>query len=380
MSVIIAILIGIFILLFLIFIHEFGHFATAKFFGIKVEEFGFGFPPRVWGKKIRETIYSINWIPAGGFVRLLGEEEESEDPRSFTKKSPWVRAAVVSSGVIINFLFAVLVFYLILGFSSFKFDFDQTTVQTDFIFGKQQNSPIILDVAEGSPADKAGIRIGDKVISAAGPMENQGPIETSDYLQKFIQARVGLEVGLEVQNIEEDQSRWVELTPRVNPPEGEGAMGIGLGLDLATVSYVSPTDKVFSGFMHAVNSLQFQAVAIGSLVGKSVEEGSPEPLRENVAGPVGIVALITKFVGVGGVAAFGALLSLAALISLILAVINILPIPALDGGRFFFILIEGVTGKRVDPKVERIIHSTAFLLLLVIVILVAFNDVINIFK
>jgi regulator of sigma E protease len=380
MSVIIAILIGILILLFLIFIHEFGHFATAKFFGIKVEEFGFGFPPRAWGKKVRETIYSINWIPAGGFVRLLGEEEESEDPRSFTKKSPWVRAAVVSSGVIINFLFAVFIFYIILGFNSFRFDFDQTTVQTNYIFGEQQNTPVILDVAEGSPADKAGIKLGDKIISAGDSMENLAPIETSDELQEFIEARIGEEVAFEVQNIEDNQVRDVSLTPRENPPEDEGAVGVGLGLDLATVSYVSPTDKVFSGFMHAVNSLQFQAVAIGSLVGKSFEEGTPEPLTENVAGPVGIVALITRFVGVGGAAAFGALLSLAALISLILAVINILPIPALDGGRFFFILIEGITGKKVDPKVERIIHSTAFLVLLVVVILVAFNDVINIFR
>ena len=99
MSIILAIVIGILILLFLVFIHELGHFLTAKFFGIKVQEFGFGFPPRLWGKKKGETIYSINWIPAGGFVRLLGEEEDSNDPRSFSQKRPLVRAAVVAAGV-----------------------------------------------------------------------------------------------------------------------------------------------------------------------------------------------------------------------------------------------------------------------------------------
>lgn len=375
MSVIIAIVIGILILLFLVFIHELGHFVTAKFFGIRVEEFGFGFPPRAWGKKIGETIYSINWIPAGGFVRLLGEEEASDDPASFSHKSPWVRAAVVSAGVIINFLLAVLIFYLILGFSSFKFDFDQTTIKTDFIFGKQRNSPLILDVAKDSPADTARISIGDKIITGNGEL-----IETSDQLRDFVQDNLDEEVTFELQDFQGENIRVVSLTPRANPPEGEGAMGVGLGFDIATVTYENPVEKLFSGFLHAVNSLQFQFVAIGSLIKQSFEEKTPEPLAENVAGPVGIVALIARFVGIGGLAAFGALVSLTALISLILAVVNILPIPALDGGRFFFIFVEGITGRRVDPRVERLIHGAAFLVLLALVILIAFNDILNIFR
>ncbi len=375
MSVIVAIIIGILILLFLIFIHELGHYVSAKFFGIKVEEFGFGFPPRAWSKKIGETVYSINWIPAGGFVRLLGEEEDVDDPRSFTRKPPWVRAAVVSAGVVINFLLAVFIFYLILGFSSFKFDFDQTTIRTNFLFGKQQNSTVVVDVASGSPAEKAGVKFGDKIISGNG-----GLIETSSDLQDFIQARIGEEVTLTLQNIQEEEVRTASLVPRVNPPEGEGAIGVGLGFDIATISYEDPAERLFSGFMHAVNSLQFQAVAIGSLIKQSFEERTPEPLAENVAGPVGIVALITRFVGIGGFQAVGALVSLTALISLILAVINILPIPALDGGRFFFIFIEGLTGRRVNPRIERLIHSVAFLILMVLVILIAFNDIVNIFR
>lgn len=373
MSIVLAILIGIIILLFLIFIHEFGHFVTAKFFKIKVEEFGFGFPPRLWGKRKGETIYSINWIPAGGFVRLLGEEEESEDPRSFTKKSPWIRAAVVSAGVIINFLFAVILFYFILGFNSFQFDFDQTTVKNDFIFGKQQNFTLIAQVSESSPAKEAGFRVGDKVLSAEGMR-----IETVEDLQKVVSANPNNEISFSVQNFEEEEIRVVQVTPEVNPEIDKAQIGVGLAGDFTTISYESGIDKTFSGFEHALNSLQFQAVAIGSLVGQSVEEGTAEPLTDNVAGPVGIVALIADFVGVGGVAAFGALVSLMALISLILAVVNILPIPALDGGRFFFIFIEGITGKKVNPRVERIIHGVAFIVLLFLVIAVAFNDILNI--
>ena len=375
MVVILAILIGILILLFLVFIHEFGHFAMAKFFKIKVEEFGFGFPPRAWGKKIGETIYSINWIPAGGFVRLLGEEEEVEDPRSFSKKPPLIRSSVVAAGVVINFLLAVFLFYLILGFSGFKFEFDQTTVKNKFIFGKQENFTVITLVSGNSPAQVAGIKVGDKVISG-----NDIRIESLDEFKSFIDSNLGHEISLLVQNIEERQPRTVKVIPRVDPPEGEGPLGVGLGFDIAQVSYEKPADIVFSGFMHAANNLQFQTVAIKSLISKSVAEKTAQPLRENVAGPVGIVALIARFVGIGGFAAFGALLSLTALISLILAVVNILPIPALDGGRFFFILIEGITGQRVNPKVERVIHGTAFLILLALVILVAFNDILNIFR
>src|SRR3990167_7948140 len=131
MSIIIATIIGLIILVFLVFIHEAGHFITAKLSGIKVLEFGFGFPPRVWGKKIGETTYSINWLPLGGFVRLLGEEEDSSDPKSFTKKPPWTRAVVVAAGVFINILFAVFLFYFIVGANSFQALFEQNFAKTD---------------------------------------------------------------------------------------------------------------------------------------------------------------------------------------------------------------------------------------------------------
>lgn len=374
MSIILAIVIGILILLFLVFIHELGHFLTAKFFGIKVQEFGFGFPPRLWGKKKGETIYSINWIPAGGFVRLLGEEEDSNDPRSFSQKRPLVRAAVVAAGVIINFLLAVVLFYFILGFSGFQSVFDQNTVQNKFIFGTQENFTFVADVSEGSSAAAADLRFGDKILFADGQR-----VETVADFRMVVQENPNDVILIQVENIEDGGVREVSVIPRYDPAEDRYLVGVGLGGDFTLIKYERASDKIFSGFMHAFNNLQFQGVAIASLVGQSVEEGSAEPLAENIAGPVGIVALIARFVGVGGVAALGALVSLTALISLILAVVNILPIPALDGGRFFFIFAEGITGKRVNPRVERIIHGTAFVFLILLVLLVAFNDIVNIF-
>ena len=375
MSVVLAIIIGIFILLFLVFIHELGHFLTAKFFKIKVLEFGVGFPPRVWGKKKGETTYSINLIPAGGFVRLLGEEEDSEDPRSFSNKSLLIRGTVVASGVVINFLLAVILFYGILGFSSFQGVFDQNTVQNNFIFGNQENFTFIASVSEGSSAEAAGLKFGDKIVLADGEA-----VETVDDFSRIVQENPNERFPVEVQNLEEENIRSVVLTPRYDEELERYLVGVGLGGDFALVKYESLTDKIFSGFMHAANNLHFQAVAISSLVSQSVEEKSAEPLAENIAGPVGIVALIAQFVGVGGTAAVGALFSLTALISLILAVVNILPIPALDGGRFFFIFTEAVTGKKVNPKVERVIHGVAFLILILLVLVVAFNDIVNIFN
>jgi len=168
---ILAITLGIFLLGILVFVHEAGHFFTAKFFKIKVEEFGFGFPPRLWGKRRGETIYTINAIPAGGFVRLLGEDGEAAgDSRSFAAKGPWVRATVIAAGVMVNLIVAFLIFSILLAGNSFRFDtplrlpLSGELVNVSFPFGQQTNSALIEFVAPGSPAEKAGLKAGDLII------------------------------------------------------------------------------------------------------------------------------------------------------------------------------------------------------------------------
>ena len=370
MSIIIATIIGLIILVFLVFIHEAGHFITAKLSGIKVLEFGFGFPPRVWGKKIGETTYSINWLPLGGFVRLLGEEEDSSDPKSFTKKPPWTRAVVVAAGVFINILFAVFLFYFIVGANSFQALFEQNFAKTNYVFGEQENFTVIAKVVEGSPADFAGIKSGDKVLSVNG-----NKVETVVEFQTIVKENLGKAIPIEVQNFDEDLIRSTQVIPRLNPPEGEGALGVGLGGDFALVSYEKPIHKIFAGFGHAANRLQEQMVALKSIFGKSIKESDVEPLRENVGGVIRIVDQIAVVVEFGGLKAFGVLLELAALISLILGVLNLLPIPALDGGRLYFILIEGISGYKLKPSTERAVHGVAFLILIFLVILIAINDI-----
>ncbi len=373
MAIAVAIIVGILILLFLVFIHELGHFTAAKIFGIKVLEFGFGFPPKAWGKKIGETVYSINWIPAGGFVRLLGEEEESDDPASFQKKSPWIRLIVVVSGVVINFLFAVFLFYILLGFNGFKLTTQQPDIKIHYLFGEEQNYTFVADVDKDSPAYFAGVKQGDKILSLDGVA-----IENSVALKDLISKHLGEEVSLDLQNIKENNTRAVKLIPRISPPKGQGAIGVALAGDFTQVSFDRPAEKAFAGFMQAANTLQFQIVGISGLVGKSVQEKSAAPIAKNVAGPIAIVTLLAKFLGLGGLAATFTIISLVALISLVLSFINILPIPALDGGRFYFILAEALFGKKINPRLERVIHGAFFILLIVLFILVAFNDIINI--
>ena len=369
-----AILIGILILGILVFVHEAGHFIAAKIFGVKVEEFGFGFPPRIWGKRKGETTYSINAIPAGGFVNLLGEVGD-QGPRSFAAKPVWIRALIVTAGVIVNFLLAVIIFTILLWFTSFETNFN-LIVDNKFPFGNQENFILIAKVDPGSPAEKAGIEPGDKIVLANGQR-----FDSIASFKEFIDSSLGNKITLKLDNVTTNEEKEVGVVPRVHPPAGQGSLGVvfaGRGL-VATVSYRSLSEKVFSGFLHAGNMLQYQFVVIGSLVGRSIEEGTPEPVAEQVSGPIGIVALISVIVGAGGIAAIESLVTVIALLSLVLAVVNILPIPALDGGRLAFIVVEAITRRKVNPAIERAIHLVGFIVIIVLFLLVSYNDIIKIF-
>ncbi|OGY26483.1 MAG: hypothetical protein A2Z11_02590 [Candidatus Woykebacteria bacterium RBG_16_43_9] len=384
MSLILAIIIGILILGFLVFVHEAAHFLTAKLFQVKVEEFGFGFPPRIWGRKYRETLYSINAIPAGGFVKLLGEEEKDQnDPRSFAAKDPWQRSAIIASGAIVNLILAALIFALFLGLGGFRAYFPKAlsadqSLSISLPFGQEAKSVLIMAVDKGSPAQKSGIRPLDDVVSA-----DDIKFDGVDDFQEFVSTNVGKPITLKVKNILDLSFRTVEVTPRVNPPEGEGALGVVLDPDfnknVATIDYSSLGEKIFAGPAHSVNNLYFQGQAIGALVTQSFEEGTAEPVAENVAGPVGIVALLGFVVSETGVAILP-IVQLIGVISLVLGVVNLLPIPAVDGGRLFFTLFEGVTRKKVNPNIERLIHTVGFAVLLVLFLVITVNDISKIFR
>ncbi|MDP2720709.1 MAG: site-2 protease family protein [bacterium] len=384
MTVVIAIIIGILLLGFLVFVHEAGHFFTAKLFGVKVEEFGFGFPPRLWGKKRGETIYSINAIPAGGFVRLFGEDGEHErQQRSFSSKGPWRRSLIIAAGACINLIIAFLIFTVLLGMGGFRSYFpsrlsaDQS-VNLSLPFGVREQSILIAQVSKESPAQMAGLRSLDDVVSANGQR-----FQSVQAFQNFVKERGGQQITLKVKNIVDLGYRTVTVTPRQNPPKNQGALGVLLnpefGRDIVTIEYQKPIEKVFSGPLHSVNMLYFQGQALGALVSQSFREGTPEPVAKNVSGPVGIISVLGLIVSESGLAILP-ILQVVALISLILGVINLLPIPAVDGGRLFFTVFEGLTGKRVNPNIERIIHTAGFAFLIVLFVIFTFNDISRFFS
>lgn len=381
MLIVLTILIGALILTLLVTIHELGHFLTAKFFKVKVEEFGIGFPPRLWGKQKGDTKYTLNAIPAGGFVRLLGEDgEPSTDPRNFAAKNPWIRVAIIVAGVVMNLLLAFLLFSLLLISSNFRVDIplgvptSGQELNLNFPFGTQTEKVLVLFVQEDTPAADSGFEQLDEITSADGiAFTNIGDF------QGYVKDNSGQEIRFEVYNILDRKSREIVSIPRVNPPEGEGNLGIFLDR-AATIQYESVTEKIFVGPLHSVNMMYYQVNALSGLISKSVEEGTAAPVTETVSGPVGIVAVIGAFIGSTGTKGLWALVETVALLSLILAVINILPIPALDGGRLFFSLFEAITTKKISPRIERLVHTGGFVILILLFIAITYNDIVKIIR
>lgn len=369
-----TVVIFIITLLVLVVIHELGHFLVAKKFNIKVLEFGFGIPPKAWGKKIGETIVSINWLPFGGFVRLLGEDEVSkeilDDKRSFASQTVGKRIAVVLAGVIMNLLLAFLLFYIVLGFSGFKTDlpllFDHQFIGVNT---KIKNSILIQEVKDNSPAKQAGLQPGMEIIGVNG----QTFTNVNDFISK-IKSLAGSSVSLTVADSQGIQSQ-VKITPRVNAPPDQGALGIALGqFQIAKLNYETPTQKLLSGPTHALNLTIYSGEILGKLIGQSFQTKSFGPVSQTVSGPVGITSVVNSIL-TENKQPFLPYLNFVALLSLNLAVMNVLPFPALDGGRLFFLLIEVITRKRVHAGLEKWVHTIGMAILLTLMALVTFSDI-----
>lgn len=370
-----TIIIFILTLLVLVVIHELGHFLVAKKFNIKVLEFGFGIPPRAWGKKIGETLLSINWLPFGGFVRLLGEDEVDkkilENERSFAAQTVSKRIVVVVAGVFMNLALAWLLFYIFLGAQNFKTSFP-LLLDHQFIGVNQKNESIVLirSVAKDSPAEKADLKPGYSIVS----IDDQVVKDTEDLSSK-IKERLGKEVAISIKDQSTGDQKQISLAPRENPPSGEGPIGVTLAsLKVANVEYGTPLAKVLAGPIHSWNLTAYSGKIFGNLLARSFEEKNIEPVSQTVSGPVGITSVVNTILTQtkNPVLEY---LDFIALLSLNLAVLNVLPFPALDGGRLLFLLIEAVTRKRVKAEVEKWIHTVGMVILLTLMLLVTFSDI-----
>ena len=360
-------IIFIIILSFLVIAHEAGHFFFAKRAGLLVEEFGLGYPPRIFGKKIGETLYSINLIPFGGFVKIYGEEPTTEtikDPRSFWNQKPKVKAKVILGGVLVNFLIAIIIFYLVLGVHNFAIS-QPVLFQYKFPFCEKEFYPMVQLVAQDSPAQKAGIKEGDLIISV-----DHNRFSSLEAFIDYVNQHKGEPVLLEIQREGIDQLIQISVIPRVNPPKGEGPLAIGL-VAVKKLDYRGFPSIIFSGILHSINVLAYSVYSLGKLIQLSFQEKSVEPIASSVSGVVGIF-VITKLTIPQGIINT---LMLIGLLSLALAFANILPIPALDGGRMIFVIYEGITKRKPSPEFEKKVNTVGFAFLILLLILITFKDI-----
>ncbi|MBI4138022.1 MAG: site-2 protease family protein [Candidatus Wildermuthbacteria bacterium] len=350
----------------LVILHELGHFLFAKKFGVKVEEFGIGLPPRIWGKQFGETVYSLNLLPLGAFVRLQGEEDGSADPRSFSVKPIWQRMVIVAAGVIAFWAVAVLIFTGLGATSGIPMGVSDTDTA-----GISQAKVQIIGVAKDSPAKAGGVQLGDAIVSLRNPEtgEQISPTTVTE-TQEFTSALKGhaLEIILErgAKTVE------VSVMPRENPPAGEGPLGVALTRS-ALVRY-SLLEAPFKGIEYTWNMTAGILKGLGALAG-SLFQGKGAPDGMEFMGPIGIFQVLMNSLSLG-VSYF---LSFLAMLSVYLAVFNALPIPVVDGGRLVLLGIEAVRKKPLPSGIEKSVSSIFFVLLICAMIFVSIKDILKIF-
>ncbi len=379
---IISLLIFLAILSLLVFIHELGHFSTAKKFGIKVEEFGMGLPPRAWGKMFKGTLYSLNWLPLGGFVKINGEDlSEKIDPNdktNFMNKPPWQRAVVLVAGVTMNFILALIIFYFLLGVNGFKSSPLMVLNDHKFVFADTIELPAIVTyMEEDSPAKLAGMQYGDSILSLEYESYKM-EVKSVDDLRSFVKDKENKEIIVNVKNLATDELSSYKVTPKYYESIKQPALGVSLS-DAIVLDYSRGAKPAFAGFAHSYNIMSYSFSVMGDLISSSFKEKSFEPVSQGVSGPVGIFGAVDSVVQNGGAKTLLTLLDLSALLSLSLAVMNLLPIPALDGGRLVFVFYEWITKRRVSAKIEAWAHNIGYLALIGLLIIITFKDVWKLF-
>lgn len=362
-----SVIIFLIILSILVFVHEFGHYITAKKNGIRVDEFAIGFPPRIFSWMRGETKWSLNLIPIGGYVKIFGEnpDEESmagpDSSRSFVNKPKKVQALVLSAGIIFNIVFAWAL--IALGFI-FGFPVPASDYPAEFIHDR---SLVVITTLADSPASIAGIKSGDrieKVSSGGTDLKELDPQSFSDFISSHGDQKVELQLrrGEEV--------RVIQTMPLSSVLGDKPAIGVSID----TVGTLKlPFIKALAEGTKTTFALIKQTIVGLFSFFFDVFRGKGD--FSQVSGPVGIAGLV------GGVAELGFmyLISLTAFISINLAVINLIPFPALDGGRLLFVLIESITRRPISPKIANTLNAVGFLLLLLLMVVVTYNDITKLF-
>lgn len=338
----------------LVMFHEFGHYALARLNGIKVLEFSFGFGPKLVGYKSKDTLYAIRLVPLGGFVKLYGMDEELNekgepvlvainDPQSYTSKKVWQRASVIAAGPIMNFVLAILLFVII---------------YTAMGIPTAGTSNVVGSVVSGDPAASVGIKEGDKITAINGKATPDW-----DSLTDAIWVNPNKQIQVTVER--DSQQKTYALTPQLDKSTGHGIIGISQEVIFEKASF---SRSIGYGLERTVDLTKYIVVTIGQMItGKTQAE---------VGGPV----MIAQAIGQAAAQGWADLFSLAGALSVQLGLLNLFPIPALDGSKLVFLGVEGIRGKAINPEKENFVHFIGFVLLMALMVAVTYKDIVGLIK
>ncbi|MFA6602330.1 MAG: M50 family metallopeptidase [Candidatus Shapirobacteria bacterium] len=337
----------------LVMVHELGHFLAAKKTGVRVEEFGLGLPPRMWGKKIGDTVWSLNWLPIGGFCKLYGEDtqetKQKEKQYSFAHKNPAQKALIVVGGVLMNLVLAVVIFSAVYAITGVP---------------KETEVVKVIAIVDKSPAKEAGLKEGDVVKFVGTKL-----IKTSSELTAEVGKYKGGEVELGVISKGTNDVKTVRVEVRANPPEGQGAMGVAVSnIEMVKLPWWRFYEGIGAGFKEGY----YWGKVIAGGVFKMVAGLAMGKVPSDVAGPIGMFQATTSIRQNQGILA---VIHFFGIVSVNLAVVNILPFPALDGGRILFVIYEAITRKRPSEKFENAVNGAGMAVLLGLILLITLVDV-----
>ena len=371
MSIFVNILLFLLVISILTFVHELGHFISAKIIGAKVLEFSLGFGPKLFSKKWGETLYSFRGLPFGGYVKILGDGDPGEEMnfkadsnRDLRKKPKWQQIFVMLSGVTMNILLAISIYYVVLASNGWELvlnsDFkDFKAIGAEVYLEREGN--VEYEIIEGGKASEA--KLPEKGFIKS--IDNK-EIVYMEEVGEYISTKKGETISLNV-CVDEKCSDYV-----IEVPE-EGKIGISLPSNyLVILSYKE--HKLFAGFSHIRNSLVLIGKKLGEMIGNARLSGDYSELSNSVSGPVGIYFVIDYFKKFGAIPFLGMIADL----SVSLALVNVLPIPALDGGRVLILLLEWIAGKELDEKIETKIINGSFIFLIILILFIIIKDIVNI--
>lgn len=349
-STILTLLVALFSLIALMVIHEFGHFIIAKKFGVRVDEFGIGYPPRIFGKKFGETIYSVNWIPLGAFVRIYGEEGGVDDYRSFIGLKIWKRVLIIIGGVVAFWIAAIVIFSVVFYMGA------NLPVSDQDVQGLTNPHVEIVMVSPNSPASNAGLKNGDTIKDVIVNGVTKPVSKVSDF-QNITSSNKGKPLMITIQR--GSQALNVILTPRTSAPADQGLVGVGLERMATLIKKASWYSAPLEGTEYTWQTTVNAVVGLYNVF-KNLFEAKGLPQGASLSGPLGITVFLANAASYGP----SFFLYFIGIISVFLAIFNLFPIPALDGGKLVFLLIEKVRGKPVSEKIETNITLTCFVILI----------------